>query len=235
MKRILSLLAVAFLLSGCTLSAAPTGPSTSSFPIHKTPAQMLSEAVEKTANASSFTLQYSLRGEDGVDAEQLFVELIRDGKGGYYALSVTPCGCGVYVSGNTAVKRDCDSAEAVRSSADSPYDLAYIMQQLPQLATTQGLLDRFAALGPTASPSNTGITRFSVQNLDLAQMCDLLGRSVPVTEQTAFSGSFDMELDSAGYLICVEFSEPQQAGVRHRFTVTRINEKISVKRPQWAQ
>lgn len=232
MKRIWILVAVAVLLAGCTSGAGGTLPTTSSFPVHQTPAQMLSAAMERTANASSFVLQYELA--DG-DATKLTVRMEKDGKGGYRALVEQSCGCGVYVDGKTAISRNCENGAVHRTNAENPYPLSYILQALPKVA--QGLPDRFAEFALTASPSNKGTTRFAVSGLSCCEQNWLVTGLYPPGcngEEDDFDGFFAMTLDAVGALVEVEYTDPD-LGVIHRIILSQLNQKLQITPPQWAK
>ena len=233
MKRTLLCLLLVCLLTGCTAVPSSTRPTTPLVPNLQPPVQTLTQAVEKTAGATSFLLTYGSDTADSSYAEHYRALLTKDGKGGYLARCDQSCGCAMYVSGCTALRRACDTGEVTVHTADVPYGLDFILRDLPQGAVTAGLVDRFCTLSFTASPSNTGFTYYEVWDLPYTETCLLLTGKEPAGEAAAdFLGFFSMELNVGGYLTGVAFSD-LDGKTEHRYAVTRLNNKFTVGPPDW--
>ena len=233
-RRLLCILLALCLLTlaGCYTTPTATNPSTTPFPTHQTPLQMLSGAMDKTLQATSFSLQYSTAGADGQYAPQLTVTLIRDGKGNYQALVNEACGCSRYVNGTTAKVLDCQTGTVTTATQETAYGLSDILQDLPPL--TPAVLERFCNMGLTATPDKTGATHFSVSGLTPDQLCALLGHTDCSGAGTDTTGSFTLTLDRAGYLAGAQYTACPPAARLHKLELSQINQSITVTAPQWA-
>ena len=229
MKRILPLLLAVLLLAGCSAGGAPvsTTTATTTFPTNRTPAQILKEAVEKTLDATSFALTYTV-GQDSLTAK-----ITKDGQGGYRALLEWSCGCSVYVSGKSWTEKDCQTGQITHTTGETAYTMPQIFEDLPRVSP--GTVERFGQLRLMASPSSDGTTCFSIGGLSLCQMRQLLMGETCDNHEDDFDGSFALTIDSAGLLVGAEFTNPDpDHPVIYRVVLTQLNQKIEVNKPDWA-
>ncbi len=227
MKKYLCLWLAALLLVGCSAGSAPASTPTRPTVPDKTPMEMLGQTVEKTLASSSFALEYALGDEKENFTLQFSLEVAKDTRGGYVALLHKPCGCAEYVSGKTAVSIDCESGETVSDTAGDYFGMSYLLRMLPAL--DKAVLERFCNMSLTATPGTDGGMRFSVSGLSEAEMEQLLG--VEMEAGADFVGSFALEVDQGGNLTQAEYT---QGSLIHRISLTKINQKIEISKPDWA-
>jgi len=226
MKKYACLILVTMLLAGCTAPSEPATTTKATLP-EKSPMEMLGQTVQLTLEASSFVIEYAQKDGDGEFATRFSAEIARDTRGGYLAVISEPCGCGEYISGKTAAIRSCEDASVEHLTAEESYDIAYLLRQLPPLE--KEVLQRFCNTGLTASPSRDGSMRFEVNGLNEEQMEQLLG--VEMVADADFQGYFVLVLDAYGNLTQAEYTE---GATVHRICVTKINQKLDIKKPAWA-
>lgn len=235
MRRWICLLSVLALLmlAGCgpVEEPDPTVPSTT-VPL-QTPQQMLGDAVEGLRQASSFTLRYV---RDGAQDEELTLMVAKDTRGGYQAHLNKSCGCGVYISGSTMVKKDCETGQVQRLTQASYYGLDVFAQELPQIEP--GLVERFAQLRLMASPSDTGSMCFSVDDINYGDQCFLIQGLYPPGsdgEPDDFGGFLTMTLNGGGQLAQLEYKDPTwKETVIHKLTFADVNQQTVITKPDWA-
>ena len=231
-KMICLLAAVCLLLAGCGANGGGNTTSTKDFPTGQTPAQILTAAAEKTAGATSFVLTHV--GEEGIT---LTATLMKNGKGEYTGLGEISCGCRWFVSGAKRAHLQCQIAQIQQESESAPYTLGQILAELPQLQS--GIWERFNAFSVMAEFRGNGSTRYSVEDLHYVDMCYLLDGAYPPGsngEDDDFQGYFSVTVDGSGYLTELSFKAADlQNPVEHRITVEKLNQKLTIETPWWAE
>lgn len=231
-QRIICLLAAVclLLLAGCETGGGgvTTKPN---FNTNSTPQQILSAAVEKTAGASSFVL--TCVGEEGA---ALTVTLTKSGKG-YTALGERDCGCSWFVSGADRVHLQCQTGQITKETADSPYTLQQILEELP--VAEAGIWERFSQFPVMAELLGDGATCYSVQDMRYYDMCYLLDGLYPPGsngDPDDFGGYFFATVDASGYLTGVEFKSANLKNpIDYSVKIEKLNQKMTIETPWWAE
>lgn len=231
-QRIICLLAAAcLLLAGCETGGGgvTTKPN---FNTNSTPQQILSAAVEKTAGASSFVL--TCVGEEGA---ALTVTLTKSGKG-YTALGERDCGCSWFVSGADRVHLQCQTGQITKETADSPYTLQQILEELP--TAEAGIWERFSQFPVMAELLANGAARYGVEALVYGDACWLIDGLLPPGyngEEDDFDGYFFATVDASGYLTELSFKagSMRDSQFEYRITLEKLNQKMTIETPWWAE
>lgn len=223
--------------SGGSAVLPTTIPQTVPFPTNLTPTEMLSSAVEKTCNASSYTLSYgSCTGGKNDRYEETFRRtFVTLPGGGFASLSVHSCGCGLYTNGSFSAAYDCETQTATTHTADTPLNRDYLAADRPAIITNPNFLSDFCNKGMLASIDANGMS-FTVSELSRSALYRLVtgqDHPDPEADKAEFYGFVTLQTNSSGYLNRIEVSRDDGQGY-YRLTLSNFGGKLTVTAPDWA-